>query len=160
MEEVDINLKASMFTIIVASLFAVSAIFGVFLMYNGYGIPSKFQAMYWLDSYNILAGVGKQIGKPVIYEWIIVTLLKPGTTRVYIHLSGITALSSNSTNYVTIQFYFNGKKYEVNKPDLNLTITRNNIFFAARVKLVISPNMTILRGQPIVYVNLASLGRT
>ncbi|MET1159464.1 MAG: hypothetical protein ABWW65_00750 [Thermoprotei archaeon] len=154
-------MKASIFAVVIALLYIISTTAGVFLIYNGYGIPSRFKAIYWLDSYELLIGVGEQAGKPVIYEWTVTTLLRPGTTKINISiLSGLTASSTINTDNIVIQFYFNEKVYEAAKPHLNITISRNNVFFIGRVRLIIFPDKSVPRGSPVVYVNITSLGRT
>jgi hypothetical protein len=158
MEEVDLSLKASFFAAIIALLFIASTATGVLMIYNGYGIPSRFRAVYWLDSYTLLISTGKQAGKPVVYEWIIATVLKPGITNVSIVLRELGALE-RALDYATIQFYFDDKIYEANSSSLSVTVERNTVFFIGKARVIFSPDASPTIKTPVVYVDITTTDR-
>ncbi|NPA97939.1 MAG: hypothetical protein GXO43_01020 [Crenarchaeota archaeon] len=108
-----------------------------------------------MGSFSILAGTSIQTGKPIIYEWNIATLLRPGTTRMVVKL-GITK-NVNPGN-ITIVAYINGKEYVANGTQLDITFPRENMFFTARIEIIIHPSRQAVMLYPIVDVNLKVIG--
>jgi len=148
-------MRSREFTIFVIIFFVLSMLISAVLIHQGYGLPRKFEADYILDSFSILAGTSIQTGKPIIYEWNIATLLRPGTTRMVVKL-GITK-NVNPGN-ITIIAYINERKYIANGTQLEITFPRENMFFTARIEIIIHPSRQAVMLYPIVDVNLKVIG--
>jgi len=148
-------MRSREFTIFVIIFFVLSILISTVLIHQGYGLPQKFDADYILGSFSILAGTSIQTGKPIIYEWNIATLLRPGTTRMVVKL-GITK-NVNPGN-ITIVAYINGKEYVANGTQLDITFPRENMFFTARIEIIIHPSRQAVMLYPIVDVNLKVIG--
>ncbi len=144
-------MRAKIFTILITAFFISSILVTTTLIMNGYGLPSSYYSSYILDSYNVLAGISKEEGKPIIYEWDMVALLRPGDTKIVVWAgtaAGITRLGN-----VSITITIMGKTYSSSGPLLNISIHRDTIFFVARIRLQIS-NPNIVRSVPMVSVSL------
>lgn len=148
-------MRARGFTLLIATMFVLSIIVASQLVMMGYGLPLSYESIYFLDSYNILVGVSREAGKPIIYEWDMVTLLKPGNTRISIRVG--TTTGAERLGNVSITLTMMGKKYVSHKPLLNITIHRNTIFFVARIMIEIN-NPHTTKGIPLASVSLRVRG--
>ncbi len=148
-------MRARVFAALIIVLFALSIMVSVSLIMKGYGLPSSYSSIYYLDSYNILVGISKEVGKPIVYEWNMVALLKPGDTEISIKVGSLTGFINLGN--VSITLFVMGKKYVEYKPVLNITIHRNNIFLVARIRVEIR-NPHPIHTVPMVSVNLSIEG--
>jgi len=149
-------MRARAFAILVAMLFVIGSFAGTLTIRFGYGLPLRFHATYNLEALDILAGVGKELGKPVVYEWPITTLLRPGETYINITLLRFNVECSKSTSPVVITVYVGEKQFTSNGTSLSVSIKRDSIFFIAKIRVLINTNCTILPGTPSVYVEITS----
>jgi len=150
-------MRALAFVIVVALLFVAGALIGAAILGSGYGIPSSFDATYSLDALSVLAGVGEELGKPVIYEWPVATLLRPGETYINITLLNFMSKCKDGAPPAVIIVYVNGKQFSSNGTSFSVRIERNNIFFVSKIKIIINTNCTIMPGSPLAHVKITSL---
>ncbi len=149
-------MRARAFAIFVAMLFVTGSLAGTLTIRSGYGLPSRFHAIYNLEALEILAGVGKELGKPVVYEWPVTTLLRPGETYINITLLRFKAECGKNSSPVVITVFIGDKQFTSNGTSLSAHIKRDSMFLIAKVRVLIDSNCTIPPGTPSVYVEFTS----
>jgi len=151
-------MRARMFAIFVAILFVIGSLAGALTIRSGYGLPSRFHAIYNLEALEILAGVGKELGKPVVYEWPVTTLLRPGETYINITLLRFGAECGKDSSPVVITVFIGDEQFTSNGTTLSAHIKRDSMFLIAKIRVLIDSNCTILPGTPRVYVEFTTQG--
>jgi len=151
-------MRAWFFALLTMVLFVISVFAELYAVYLGVGLPREFNAMYLLDSYQLLTGLGKQVRKPVVYEWTVSTILQPGETTVEV---GFQETLLRGGNYsVTITVASEKNVHEGNGGNLRFTIYRNEVFLVLRIRIVLHTDREgVIPDMGLVYVKLVSTGR-
>ncbi len=154
-------MKAIVYASAIAIVFILAGSLASYLIYYGYGIPSSYTAVYFLRRFNIEIGLGKQLGKPVIYDWDIVVLLRPGKTSISIMITeGLTQELIRNTGCILIRLYIDGRVYSSRNTSMNVTVERNNVFFVSRVQVIFYPNITVsIPISPTVHITINSYNK-
>jgi len=146
------------FAILITTLFTLSVLAELYATYIGIGLPTSFTAFYALDSYELLTKLGRQVGKPVIYEWIVSTILQPGKTLVEVGFP--TRPGAEGSYNVTITVAIGSQVYEGNGLQLRFTTYRNEVFLVMRIRVVIHTESSgMIPENNLVFVTVRSAGR-
>ncbi len=150
-------MRALTFSAIVVVLFVLITAAGSFLIEQGYGLPTRFDTDYTLEELGLLAGVGKVEGRPVVYEWPVAILLRPGETRINIKIINFNGKCPNGGSPITIKVYANGVEYTSNTTSLSAVLNRNSIFLILKIRIVIKSNcVPETTSTPIVIEHIES----
>ncbi len=151
-------MRALTFSAIVAVLFIVTAAIGGLLVEQGYGLPTRFSSVYKLSELGLLSGVGRETGNPVVYEWPIATLLKPGKTNVTVEVLGLDGRCPHGGSPVTIKLLTGGVEHVSNSTTVSIVLYRNSMFLVLKTQIEVNSNC--VRGtssSPLVTVNIETV---
>ena len=146
-------MRARVFALIVAVLFIAATVAGALVVGGGYGLPSRFGSLYRLDGVGLLIGVGQRLGEPVVYEWPVVALLRPGETRINITLLGFDNACAGGGSPVVIRLRTGGEEYSAGSTSLSVAVERDSMFLVLLVRVEF--NSTCIRGVPPSQVLMA-----
>ena len=151
-------MRARVFAAVVAVLFAATALASSVFVGRGYGLPSSFSSTYSLEELGLLAGVGRVSGRPVVYEWPIVTLLKPGKTDITVNIINLRFKCSSGERPVEIIVDASGSRYASNSTSLSVTLDRNSIFLIIKIKIIINSRCVTPVSTPLATVRITTTG--
>jgi len=151
-------MKAWFFAALTTTLFTLSVLAELYATYMGIGLPTSFTALYTLESYELQTELGRQVGKPVVYEWVTSTILQPGETLVEV---GFPMRPGAEGSYnVTITVAIGSQVYEGNGTWLRFTTYRNEVFLVMRIRIVIhTEGNGMIPRDNLVLVTVKSAGR-
>ncbi len=147
-------MKALTFSAIVALLFVTATALGGLLAGEGYGLPAKFSSTYKLEEFGLLVGVGRGIGSPVVYEWPVATLMRPGSTKVDVEVLNLNGVCPDGGSPVTIQVTSGDAMFKSDSTSLSAVLERESIFLILKIKITIKTNCAIDMSTPIVLVEI------
>ena len=146
-------MRASALAALVAAAFAAATAASALALAGGYGIPGGFAATYRLDQLGLLAGVSRITGEPVVYEWPVATLLKPGATRVEVSLVGLRGACPGGGAPASIQLTAGGAVYESDSARLVVVLERDSVFMVLKVRVLVRGEcLPAAPGTPLVVV--------
>jgi len=153
-------LKAWVFSAIVALSFIAFTTLGVYLVHIGYGMPSEFFALYILDYSPLLAGISSQVGEPIVYEWLVTGLLKPGVTNITVSVWRYTPGDlDEQLKELSIQVDTGKGVVEAKGSSMSTVVYRDSSFLVIRVRIEIPPGFQLKSGSIHVSVDAVSYGR-
>lgn len=152
-------MRAAAFSSVVVVVFVAAAVVGAVLLEEGYGLPGRFSAAYRLDELGLLVGLSRSVGRPVVYEWPIVTLLRPGDTRVNVSVVGLQGRCPGGRPPVTVRLLVGGAVYESNSTGLSVAVHRDSLFLVLKVVIVVDGRcVPALPAEPLVVVDVEAVG--
>ncbi len=128
-------MRALLFSMFVILIYVSVLILGYAVIVSGHGLPIEYTAYYGLDGLGLMYGMARQSDSPLIYEWVMTGILKPGKTMIKVGLQpNITC--ENGVIPVEITVSSQGKSISVNNSTIaELIIDRDNVLVVTKVKI-------------------------
>ena len=147
-------MKASTFAIAVILVYIGVLLIGYALVLDGAGLPGRFVGYYQLDGIQIMYGLARQSGSPLIYEWVVAGVLKPGNTTVNVGIESFdNLLCSNGTSPFELTVSVGDSSISQSSLNASITLYRQNALIISHVKVVVNTTMCRINpDQVYVYV--------